>query len=67
MNHEDDEGTPIIHYAVFNNNFNIVRLLIDSGASLKAKDQYGLTPLVYALKEKNSEIIEIIRAHGGEY
>ena len=34
---------------------------------MKAKDQYGLTPLVYALKEKNPEIIEIIRAHGGEY
>ena len=67
INHKDDEGTPIIHYAVFNNNAEMVDLFIASGVNLKAKDQYGLTALVYALKEKSPQIVQSIKAAGGKY
>ena len=36
-------------------------------ANLKTKDQYGLTPLVYALKSKNKIIIDKIKSAGGRY
>ena len=45
----------------------MIKLLIDSKVDLKAKDQYGLTPLVYALKNKNKNIVDLIRNAGGEY
>jgi uncharacterized protein len=34
---------------------------------VKAKDQYGLTALVYALKGQNAEIVELIKNAGGSY
>ena len=67
LDHEDDEGTHIIHYAVFSGSYESVKLLIDSKVNLKAKDQYGLTALVYALKEKNTQMIQIIKDYGGKY
>ena len=67
VNHEDDEGTPLIHYAVANGSQKIVKLLIKNNVELKARDQYGLTALVYALKNKNKEIVEIIKSAGGRY
>ena len=67
INHEDNEGTHIIHYAVFSGSYELLELLINAGAKLKAKDQYGLTALVYALKEKNPQMIKIIKDYGGSY
>jgi hypothetical protein len=34
---------------------------------VKAKDQYGLTALVYALKGQRSEIVQLIKDAGGSY
>ena len=67
IDHEDDEGTHIIHYAIFSGSYESLKLLIDSEVNLKAKDQYGLTALVYALKEKNAQMIQIIKDSGGKY
>ena len=66
-NHKDDQKTPLIHFAVFNNDYESVKLLIEYNVKLKARDQYGLTPYVYALKEKNKKIVEIIKDNGGTY
>jgi ankyrin repeat protein len=41
--------------------------LLENNAKVKAKDQYGLTALVYALKVQNAEIIELIKNAGGSY
>ena len=67
INHEDNEGTSLIHYAIFNESEKIIELLVNFGANLKTKDQYGLTPLVYALKSKNKIIIDKIKSAGGRY
>ena len=45
----------------------LVKLLLDSGVDVKAKDQYGLTALVYALKNKRPEIVKLIKDAGGSY
>jgi ankyrin repeat protein len=45
----------------------MIQLFINSKVDLKAKDRYGLTALVYALKAKNSEIVDLIKNAGGNY
>jgi ankyrin repeat protein len=45
----------------------MVKLLLDNKAKVKAKDQYGLTALVYALKGQHTDIIRLIKDAGGTY
>ena len=40
---------------------------MDAKVNLKARDQYGLTALVYALKNKDKNIVDLIKNAGGEY
>jgi ankyrin repeat protein len=67
VNHKDAEGTPPLHNAVWNSDAEMVSLLIKTGAKVKTKDQYGLTALVYAIKQQNKEIEKMIRDAGGNY
>jgi ankyrin repeat protein len=57
----------MLQVAVDNGSLSMVQLLLESGADVKAKDQYGLTALVYALKGKNPEIVQMIKDAGGSY
>lgn len=66
-NHKDSEGTPLLHLAVNNDDDKMVDLLLSHQVNVKAKDQYGLTALVYALKDKHTEIANKIKAAGGHY
>jgi ankyrin repeat protein len=45
----------------------MVKLLLENNAKVKAKDQYGLTALVYALKGQHTKIIKLIKDAGGSY
>jgi uncharacterized protein len=45
----------------------MVKLLVDNKANLKARDKYGLTAYVYALKKGKPEIVKIIKDAGGKY
>ena len=45
----------------------LIKLLIDAKVNLKAKDQYGLTALVYALKNKKKNIVDLVKKSGGKY
>jgi len=45
----------------------MVKLLLDHGANVKAKDRYGLTALVYAMKNQQHEIVKLIKDAGGSY
>ena len=67
VNNLDSEGTPLLHIAVNNGNKDMVNLLLENKAKVKAKDQYGLTALVYALKGQHTEIVQLIKAAGGSY
>jgi ankyrin repeat protein len=67
VNNLDAEGTPLLHIAVDQGQTEIVALLLENKAKVKAKDQYGLTALVYALKGQHTEIIKLIKDAGGSY
>jgi ankyrin repeat protein len=67
VNNLDAEGSALLHIAVDNGNADIVKLLIEHKANVKAKDQYGLTALVYALKGQHTEIAQMIKDAGGSY
>jgi ankyrin repeat protein len=45
----------------------MVKLLLENGAKVKTKDQYGLTALVYALKGQKADIVKLLRDAGGSY
>jgi ankyrin repeat protein len=63
----DGEDSPLLHIAVDNGQAEMVKLLLDNKAKVKAKDQYGLTALVHALKSQNAEIVRLIKDAGGSY
>jgi ankyrin repeat protein len=63
----DYQGSSLLHVAVSNKSASIVKLLIDNKADVKAKDQFGLTPLVYALKGRDTEIVHLLKEAGGSY
>ena len=67
VNHKDNEGTYLIHYATHSKSLRFIKLLVDAEVNLKAKDQYGLTALVYALKNRNKNIVDFIKNSGGKY
>lgn len=67
VDHRDGQDQPILHYAVNNGNEAMVQLLLDHHVNVKAKDKYGLTALVYALKGQHTAIAKMIKAAGGNY
>lgn len=67
VNHKDSQDTPILHLAVDNGDQSMVMMLLKNHVNVKAKDKYGLTALVYALKGKHAAIAKQIKDAGGSY
>jgi ankyrin repeat protein len=45
----------------------MVQLFLDHHVNIKAKDQYGLTALVYAMKKQQHEMVTMLKDAGGSY
>jgi len=39
---------------------NLCKLLLNYNANMNIKDRYGKTPMDYAIKENNAEILELL-------
>lgn len=50
-------------WAVKNNNIEIAKILIDSGANIRLKDKHGDTPLALAMILNNENMIELFQYH----
>lgn len=59
--------TPL-HFAVREGHFDIVKLLLESGAVIDAQDAFGNTPLIEAVMsfKGDPQIIEILLAYGAD-
>lgn len=52
---KNETGRQAIHYAASKGNLEILSLLLQSGASVNARDKYGETPLHRAIQARNAE------------
>ena len=52
-----------LHYAVAMDNRAVAQLLLDTGASLAARDRLGRTPLMYAAELCSSELTQLLLQH----
>lgn len=58
--HEDtDEGTPL-HYAVWGNQVAVARLLLEHGANVSARDDFGFIPFQDAVMYGRLEIVKLL-------
>jgi ankyrin repeat protein len=59
------QGTPL-HIAVASGHRDIVELLVTRGADVNVKDRMGQTPLDMAKQKRQTEIIDLLLAHGAQ-
>ena len=50
-----------LHIAVRKGHLDIVKLLVEKGSDVNAKDIAGRTPLWYAIKSENLEVVRVNR------
>jgi len=62
----DKYGNTPLHYAAHHGLKETAKLLITKGADLNVKRDDGNTPLDNATKYKHTDIIELLRKHGGK-
>jgi ankyrin repeat protein len=65
---KDEEGKTLFHWAVYSNNLENVRLLLENGAHIDAKDKDGMTPLYWSLNWWNidKEITKFLISRGAD-
>jgi ankyrin repeat protein len=66
VNKTEVDGTTSLHYAVRNNDAQLVDRLIRAGADVKAANRYGITPLYLAGVNGNAAIIEKLLNAGAD-
>ena len=57
-------GDTALILAIINQRTEVVKLLLEKGANVKAADKDGRTPLNWALQEKNAEVLKLLKHHG---
>ena len=58
-------GATALHYAAAGTDENVVKFLIQRGANIRAKDDYGMTPLMVASLRRNCRMVEILLHYYG--
>ena len=54
-------GSTPLHLAILEKNLNLVKMLLEKGAHLETKDDYGSTPLLTAVKDDApEEIVDLL-------
>jgi len=60
INTAEADGTTALHYAVLNNQLNLVATLIRSGADVNARTRYGITPIYLAARNGSRSMTQIL-------
>jgi ankyrin repeat protein len=53
INTVDTDGRTALHYSIFNNNYNVIQILVEAGINIYKLDNFGNSALFYAYKFKN--------------
>ena len=56
----------LIHEAAMQRNLEVVKQHIAAGADVNAKDVNGYTPLDWAIFNKDTKTVDLLRKHGGK-
>ena len=64
INISNDTGESALHLAVYAGNMNITEQLLDHGANVDAKNDYGETPLFYAARRNMPALIKLLLQRG---
>ena len=56
----------VLHKAAKEGSIEMVKFLIERGAKVNARAEYGWTPLDLAIKKNRKEVIQLLRANGGK-
>jgi len=60
------DGTRVLHYAVEQNDLELVRHLLESGADGDALNRYGVSPLYIAALNGNAQVISLLLDDGAD-
>ena len=63
---KDSNGMTALHHAARNGHIEVVRLLLDSGATVDAREQVGITPLSLAASRGHAVVIQLLSERGGD-
>ena len=66
VNAKDDSGFTPLNSAAYKGHKEIIELLIAAGANVNAKTDYGETPLDRPLRYELTEVVNLLRKHGGK-
>lgn len=74
VNASDKDGRTALHFAVLNNQADLVRILLENGAKTNVKEHssetgfngWGWYPLHLALRNGNNEIVKLLVKHGAD-
>ncbi|XP_075699980.1 60 kDa lysophospholipase isoform X2 [Rhinoderma darwinii] len=64
LSSEDYDGRTPLHVACCEGHYQVVQYLLNNGATVYAKDRYGDTPLMNAVKFRQIEVINLLRQTG---
>jgi ankyrin repeat protein len=66
VNAKDRDGVSILMHAINFEHLGVVKLLLSHGADISLR-YHGKTPLMYAVEQNKTEIVEILKQHGATY
>src|SRR5580765_1965279 len=66
VNTPQADGMTALHWAAYQDDLEIARLLVRAGANVKAANRYGVTPLSLACTNGNAAMIEMLLKGGAD-
>jgi ankyrin repeat protein len=65
-NAAQEDGMTALHWAVYHDAPEAVRLLVEAGAHVTATNRYGVAPLSLACENGNAELVELLLSRGAD-
>ena len=58
------DGMTALHWATYQDDIEVAKLLVDAGANVRAENRYGVTPLSLACQNGNTALVELLLEAG---